>query len=380
MSSFFYVLIMFLLWIVNLLNDSAVGKNFHLPEITRTVFLVAIIIVFLLKKNSLANAALNTKNNLIFGGLFLVFILVPLVNGYGWIALDYLWVFCVVYLLSLVPVDEHTLKIVGIGYAVLGGAVLIIYRFGSILSGWNPNSIAMIGFNSFLFFVISFYQLQSLRGKLVIALVAVIYIVLINGTDSRSCMLFVTIGTLFALSILPFRILFGSKKALIIWLVVPLLVAIIAVAISKGPSMETLNKWSLEHFNKLFFSDRERIWNWGFEEFYKSPIFGSGNNEGFNVHNSLLGCLVVYGITGTLFWISSIYYLLAKSFSYKYDSIVIGSAISFMLVYLQQSVELGLLSSNPNVLPYLMLGIMLGRIRQLDSNSKEIDTIEPNQG
>ena len=380
MSSFFYVLVMFLLWIVNLLNDSAVGKDFHLPEITRTVFLVAIIIVFLLKKNSLVNAAVNTKNNLIFGGLFLVFILVPLVKGYGWIALDYLWVFCVVYLLSLMPVDEHTLKIVGIGYAVLGGIVLIIYRFGSILSGWNPNSIAMIGFNSFLIFVISFYQLQSLRGKLIIALVAVAFILLINNTDSRSCMLFIALGTLFALSIIPYKLLLGSKKVLLLWLVVPLLVAIVVVAVSKGPYMETLNKWSMEHFDKLFFSDRDKLWNWGFEEFYKTPLFGNGYYEGFNVHNSLLGCLIVYGITGSLFWISSIYSLLAKSFKYNYDSIVIGSAISFMLVYIQQSVELGLLSFNPNVLPYIMLGIMLGRMRQLDENSKEIDTVEPNQG
>ena len=43
-------------------------------------------------------------------------------------------------------------------------------------------------------------------------------------------------------------------------------------------------------------------------------------------------------------------------------------------MYIQQSVELGLVNENPNILPYIVLGIMLGRVKQLDE--KEIENVE----
>ena len=47
------------------------------------------------------------------------------------------------------------------------------------------------------------------------------------------------------------------------------------------------------------------------------------------------------------------------------DVVVAGSIITFLLMYIQQSVELGIINEMPNTLPYIVLGVLLGRIRYL---------------
>ena len=50
---------------------------------------------------------------------------------------------------------------------------------------------------------------------------------------------------------------------------------------------------------------------------------------------------------------------------YISDEIVFGSMLAFLIIYLQQSVDLGFISDCPNLLPYMILGIGLGRVRLL---------------
>ena len=59
--------------------------------------------------------------------------------------------------------------------------------------------------------------------------------------------------------------------------------------------------------------------------------------------------------------------LLKEAAPYVKDVCVIGCITAFMVIYWQQSVELGFFAPNPNLLPYAMLGSLLGRINALRS-------------
>lgn len=71
--------------------------------------------------------------------------------------------------------------------------------------------------------------------------------------------------------------------------------------------------------------------------------------------------------------------ILAKGRKWLDDVIVSGCIITFIIMYIQQSVELGLVNENPNIIPYIVLGIMLGRIKLLDEEVEGIGEHEKNK-
>lgn len=379
MGSIFYVIIMYLLWIVNLFNGTGLGQTYQTTERTRMAVYIILICVVAIKYLNNRNMGVEWKDFYIFGGMSTFFIIDSFLQGHEGKGLDYLWSFVLIYLLSMFPVDDIALKTIGIGYALAGFVVLYVYNFGTTLSGWNPNSIAIMGLNSFLIFTIPFYSLGSIKGKVVIAFVAAIYIWLIYPTDSRSCMIFIAVGTLFALSIVPHSIITSSNKRVVLWLLVPLFVAIITVLISKGSYMDEWNRWSNKQFKKPLFNGRDDFWNWGFELLFEHPLFGNGNLDFANWHNSVVACFTAYGIPGLILWINALYAMLKKGLqalnnTELKDNIIIGSIVTFIIIYIHQSVELGFISSNPSILPYLTIAIMFGRIKQL-KKKKEINNV-----
>ena len=60
------------------------------------------------------------------------------------------------------------------------------------------------------------------------------------------------------------------------------------------------------------------------------------------------------------------------------DVAVIGSMAAFGIVYCHQSVELGIFAVNPSLLPYVILGILLGRINYIKDRSLYQKQIELN--
>lgn len=376
MDSVLYVAIMFILWFVNLFNGTGLGQAYHTTDIARIVVYALMFITVILKYWRDRQTGVDSKDFCLFATMTLFFTVDSFIHGFGLMGPEYLWAFCLTYLIGKMPVKETPLKIVGIGYATFGLIVLYIYNFGSALSGWNPNLIAMIGLHSFLIFMIPFYHLSEMRGKIIIAIVAAVNIWLISATDSRSSMVFIAIGTLFALSILPHRVITKSNKTIIFWLLVPLFVAIITVLISKGSYMEALDEWSKGQFKKPFFNGRDKLWETGFNMLLDHPLFGNGNLSLANWHNSIVACFTAYGVPGLVLWIGSFYRLLCKGLNSigdesKKDSIVIGCIVSVIILYVQQSVELGFISPSPNILPYLIIGIMFGRTKYLTAKVTE---------
>ena len=374
MSSVLYIIIIYILWIINLFNGTVLGQAYHTTEQARIIVYIIAIVIAVIKYAFNRNLSIDTEDLLVFSFLFAFFVLDSLLNGFNLMGLDYLWVFFLIYLLSKFPVSELSLKIIGIGYAVAGIIVLAIYNFGTALSGWNPNSIAMIGLHSFIVFIIPFYQMKSFKGKIPIALVAILYVWLLSSTDSRSCMIFIIVGVLFSFSIIPQKIITASNRRIMFWLLIPLVVAIVIVLISKGPYMEALNKWSYEQYNKPLFNGRDTLWERGFRILFEHPFFGTGE-IGSNRHNTIVECLIAYGIIGLLIWLFSLYKLLSKGRLFldspnENDNIIIGCIVSFFVFYVQQTVELGMFSTAPNIIPYMIIGIMFGRIKLLTSNNE----------
>jgi hypothetical protein len=61
------------------------------------------------------------------------------------------------------------------------------------------------------------------------------------------------------------------------------------------------------------------------------------------------------------------------------DYIIEGCIVAFLVLYVQQSVELGLFAPNPNLIPYIMLGMMLGRIGYLKNQGLECEELHYGQ-
>ena len=358
---------MTILWILNLFNGTGLGMVYQTTEKTRSLIYIAAIFIIIMKCRE-HHLWVDKQDFIIFGGMAFIFIAVSMFKGNGAMGLHYLTAFLLIYCLSKLNVYEKTVKLTGLVYAAMGLGVLYIYDYGSILSGWNGNTIGMTGLYSFLFFFISFHDVNSIRSKVIVVALTLIYIYLIIPTDSRSCTWFAIIAVLFALSIFPRNIILKTDSRLYLWLLIPLLVALVVVIISQGTYMQQLDLWSLQKFKKPIFNGRDEIWENGLNVLFNNLLFGRGNLEG-NWHNCIITVLTAYGIIGSTLWVMAFQRILSRGRLWLRDSIVVGCIITFLMMYIQQSVELGLICEAPNLLPYIVLGVMLGRIKYLRENS-----------
>ena len=371
MNSILYTSLMAIIWFFNLFNNTGLGATYHTTEIARWIVYGMVIAVMLVRYKKVGKFRINRRYFYTFGLFALFFVTVVFFHGYGMSSLNYLWAYLLIFLIGKVSVEEKTMRLTSLCFGFLGGFVLVVYNYGNILAGWNSNTIGMLGFNSFLVFLIPYFKTDKTRDKIFLTAVATGYSFLIYPTDSRSCILFATVGILFALSIIPEVMLTGERN-IIFWLLVPLSISIIVVLVSPTAIAYQLNLWSLEYFQKPFFNGRDHIWQYGFQSLSQHMITGTGNLNGGYWHNSAITCLTAFGVIGFCLWIHSLKAILIQGMNYKQDSIVIGSMVAFLLIYIQQSVELGLLALNPNLMPYMMLGILIGRIKYL--NEKRVDS------
>lgn len=184
-------------------------------------------------------------------------------------------------------------------------------------------------------------------------------------------MWFAIVFLLFALGVLPHKFVTKSSNRYIIWLLVPVFVAIFVIQISKTSFYTVLDSWSINNFNKTIFNGRDILWQHCFKLIGQKLFFGSGTFVG-NWHNGVLTALIGVGIVGTALWMYSLKHILSMGQKYITDSYIVGCILSFIIIYLQQSVELGLVKEAPNLIPYIILGVMLGRVRYLKKHSEVV--------
>lgn len=357
------VSVLVLLWIANLFNGTGLDSVYHVTLWTQRLT----ILLFLASIGCKHQMPVERKDFFIFGSMIVIFLASPAINGNGLRAgINYLWVFCLVYLLSNLIIDEKTMLWIGLIYGFLGFAILFIFDYGSTLSGWNTNSIAMIGMHSYLIMLVPFFKTQQIRNKVILISTLILFSVLVFPTDSRSSILFGILAALFAIGIIPEKTISKNNFTVFLWLMIPLIIAFFVINISKGSHMTALNLWSYQRFSKPLFNGRDELWIQGFDKLKTSPIIGIGNFNAANWHNSAITCLVATGIAGFAFWVASFGQILNKVRYYLDDYLVTGCFISFIILYTQQSVELGFISGNPTLLGYILLGLMLGRVRCIE--------------
>ena len=367
MNSIFYLGFMAFLWLVSLFNGTGLGAAYRTTEYARIILIFLAFLVLMEKIRKEQGCYVRKPYFYELLVLCLVFVVTSLGKGYRWLGFDYLWILLIVFILSNTRPSMAVLRLTGLLYAALGLVILLIYGYTDILSGWNPNSIAMIGLFSYLVFIIPFYGARDFRSFLILVLVGAVYAFLILGTDSRSSMAAIALAILLSFRILSVERLLRSPVGLWTALLVPLFIAGFVAILSGSGIADSLNQWSLTQFGKPMFNGRDQTWLDGFLQLKENFLFGSGLISAGIWHNSAMACLTAYGIVGYYLWIRLFRMILEDAAPYSEDLCVIGSMSAFIVIYWQQSVELGFFAPNPNVLPYAILGILLGRINRIEN-------------
>lgn len=366
MSSIFYTIGMVILWLINLFNGTGLGMAYQTTE--KAMLLAVLVAMCCLAYRTMQDGEILIKPRYFFILLpmVLVFVGSSLLQGQRLKGLEGFWVYLLVYILSFTKPDIKALRLTSMAYGVLGLAILYIFAYTDALSGWNGNSIGMIGLFSFLIFTIPFFGMRGWRSFVILPLVGVAYIILIQPTDSRSCMIVVAVNLLFVLRLIPVKKLLKSPKGLFAVLLVPLGIAIFVCLVALFADVSGLMEWSLETFGKELFSGRDQMWLSAFRGIFKNVWLGTGNISGSSTwHNSAISCLAAFGVIGFVLWVKLFHEILKTAIPYTEDTSVSGAMVAFLLLYCHQSVELGIFASAPSLLPYVILGILLGRVNYL---------------
>lgn len=365
MSSILYTGGMVLLWAIALLNGTGLGNAYRTTEYARILALAVAFLVFLWNGRTRRGWLVSREYFLTAFVMVVLFFAVSYIQGYDKIGLECLWTFLITYIVSQTRPRREDLYMVGIAYAGLGIAILFIYNYMTALDGWNPNSIAMIGLFSFLVFTIPFYGIRDVKSMIMVTLVGAAYVFLIWPTDSRSCSIAIVLDLLIVFRFVPIEKMLETKTRANLALHIPLVVALFGCLLAATADMGALNTWSIDEFGKTLFSGRETTWKNAFTTVFDNLLLGTGYVDSGNYHNSAVACLVAYGVVGYSLWIGLFTVMLKETLPWRKDICVAGTLSAFFVIFWQQSVELGMFSASPNLIPYAILGVMLARSRAL---------------
>lgn len=270
-----------------------------------------------------------------------------------------------VYCFSQQKFTNFDLQTSGYIIAVLGIMTLYIYSRTELLSGWNDNQIGMIGLFSYLYYSISLFGKISFRKLSIGVAISIVYIIMLTQyTESRSIAIFIFLSLAFAYRGSFMKKQLKNKRVIFLSLSLPLLIATFVVLFPQLEIFQVLNKWSEQNYGKPIFNGRDELWLYTFNRLPSTYYLGDGKFL-INHHNSAMAALGAFGVIGYVCW----YKLLSKPIMFMTrfleDDIVFGCLMAFMLIFWQQSFDLGFISSAPNMLPYMILGIGLGRIKTI---------------
>lgn len=362
-DNYFLIVVAVLLWIFGLGVGSGIGMQLHLYECLEMITLVLFIFHIINQKKININILVLICYVIIFS-LYTYF-------TYGSTILDYVWLYLLVFLIGKQNISPKILNIIGVIYGALGLIILVIARVTSVFSGWDGNGISMISFFSYTLFVATRFDNKSKKRILFLITYSIAYFALLNIWGSRGSILFSLILLLGGLNLIPLKSIMKSNFFRVLLLFLPLIIAIIVVNIRNMEFVVQLNSWSLMRSGKPIFNGRDAIWSYGFETIREHLIFGTGNFAG-NWHNSAVTCLVGTGIVGYCIWVFSINGVLKKAKQYWENPYVFGLAAAFMIIWLQQSVELGLIQVRGQIVPFVILGLMCARVNILRREKYEL--------
>lgn len=362
MKRFVNMLIIVLAWMFSVVNTSGLGFVYNTPEKTNYIIIIWFLYV-----------SLQSNQKIKLGGRYaslsfftiLSFVVLPFLVAGSWEGFTYLLMIPLVYSFSQQKVSNVDIQLSGYIIAGLGVFTLLVYSRTEILSGWNDNQIGMIGLFSYLYYAISLFGKVSFKKISIGVALSVIYILLLTqNTESRSIALFIFVSLILAYFGQFTRKVVCKRNFVFIALSIPL---IVAVAIAFFPQLEifqAFNRWSEQNYGKSAFNGRDELWLYTFRHLSDTYYVGDGKFL-INHHNSAMAALGVFGIVGYICWYKLLAIPVREMTRYVSDDIVFGCLMSFLLIFWQQSFDLGFIAASPNMIPYVILGIGLGRIKTI---------------
>lgn len=375
MKNILFIIYVVLAWVLSMVNTSGLGIVYDTPA--KTNVLICLWCLVLIAKKGGFPRAVRVNSQLAFFTI-LSFVILPLLTAGSWEGGSYLMMVPLVFCFSELKVTAKIMLISGYIVAGLGLFILYVYSRTEILSGWNDNHISMIGLFSYIYYSISLYGNMTGRKLTIGLLISFLYVTMLNSTDSRSASIFIALSLILAYSGDIFRWLLLKKKFVFWALNVPLIVSLICIFFPNLFIFEYFDRWSMENFGKSAFNGRDLLWIESYERLFDTYLIGEGEFL-INHHNSAVAILSVFGVVGYVCW----YKLLSKPLQFmrgfSSDDLLLGFISSFFLIFWQQSFELGLVHSSPNMIPYMILGLGVARAREIKRYQMKISLYGKNQ-
>lgn len=348
--------------LVSLLSGSGIGMAYGVYPKTMALF-CALFVIFPLAQVIL-EGTVQRKDLIFFVGLTAIVGFWPMYQGYGTTGFEYGWLLLFIFVVGRIHISEQDARTIGLVCGGFACAVLVSYLFFGIFDGWNKNTLAMMAFLGCAVCSASPWQTGLSKNIHRVFLLVMAFWVL--QLDSRSCFF----GILPLLCLFAFNIIrpaYVLKKRLLrrLLLVMPALIAVGVVLFQNAQIFDVLNDLSREYFGKPIFNGRNEIWEEGLQLWMENFWFGTGRIINGYWHNVAVTALTAFGLAGYLLWIGLFDHIIEQASVWKTDDVLSGCTVAFLSIMLQQSFELGMISTMGGLLPYLLMGIMIGRMRYL---------------
>lgn len=375
-----FIIVIATMGAVSFVNNSGYGAVIKSNNITSYLLLG---IMLLYAMFSMSGKSRQKKKTILFWfAAVVIYWCRSALAGYNMDGFRFLTYFVCIFVVSKLCFDEKNMNYLCLIYGGLTSVILFVCNFGSLLKGWNPNSLAVQAFQMLMIFCIGFNTdfkritiekgVWNARFRMLIFWVLVLYAMsMMEVLECRSASLCCIVAAVLMMRSESLIGILENKKMLLILILVPCIIAFFVVFVSDKPFINGLNEWSYRQFKKPLFNGRDKIWENGLKWFFASPVYGKGNINYGNWHNSAVACLSAFGIAGYFIYVKVFYIVFSKATAYMNDVFVRKAAIVFLITNFQQAFENTICQSKLMILhPYIMLGIILGRILYLERMEK----------
>lgn len=352
--------------LVSLLAGSGIGQAYHLYPITSV--LVAAVYALGSVGRTLSSGYVRQREFFLTLGLVAVIILWPATKNNLEQGLEYIWLLTLPYVIGLFALSRRDIQAIGFTCGLFGLTVVAARLVLGIFGGWNNNDIAMTGFLGCAVFFAAPWKTWG--QKIFQKILLVVMTLLVLALDSRSCVTGCLILCVFAFGIIKPRIFVEKPWLRRLILVLPAIIAVGTVLFQNSQLFETLNTWSMQYFGKPIFNGRNTIWDEGLQVIAKYPWLGTGVISNGYWHNCAITAITAFGVVGYGIWVLYFENIMADACRWQEDPCLSLCIAAFLTVMVQQSFELGLISTSGSMMPYLILGLMLGRMRYLKQKER----------
>ena len=347
--------------LVSLLAGSGIGQAYHLYPITM-VLVLALYAMFPLQR-TLVNGQVRNRELFLTLGLSLVIGLWPALNGNKLQGVEYGWLLLLPYVVGQLELSRLDIRAMGFACGVFGFVVVASRLYFGVFANWNRNDIAMAAFMCCA--VCSATAWTTWGEKIFHKGLLVIMALLVLQLDSRSCLIGIIILAVFSFGILKPSYFVRKKWIRRLILILPAVVSVGTVLFQNSEMFDSMNAWSMQYFSKPIFNGRNTIWEYGLELIQEEFWLGSGYINNGYWHNCAITAMTAFGVLGYLLWICYFENIMIDAQEWEEDPTICCCVVAFLTIIIQQSFELGLISTTGSMLPYLIMGILLGRMRYL---------------